>query len=110
MVMSLLKVTCTRVYVQKGHSVDSFSHGNSSRPTREDPNPMQFSSMRRRSGAEGGGFDGGEGAYRHEVRRGSLLTRAVNAVFAFVRMAEFEIVFVLFLLVAFLIFKDLVST
>ncbi|KAG8390750.1 hypothetical protein BUALT_Bualt01G0116000 [Buddleja alternifolia] len=39
----------------------------------------------------------------------SLLTRAVNSVFNFVRFAEFEILFVLFFLVAFLIFKDLTS-
>ncbi|KAI3470342.1 hypothetical protein Pfo_027005 [Paulownia fortunei] len=39
----------------------------------------------------------------------SLLTRGVNSVFAFVRFAEFEILFVLFFLVAFLIFKDLTS-
>jgi hypothetical protein len=31
-------------------------------------------------------------------------------VFRFVRLAEFEILFVLFFLVAFLLFKDLVST
>ncbi|KAG6526336.1 hypothetical protein ZIOFF_016319 [Zingiber officinale] len=43
------------------------------------------------------------------VRRESLLTRAVSSVFAFVRLAEFEIVFILFLVVAFLIFKDLTS-
>ncbi|XP_051121479.1 uncharacterized protein LOC127244925 [Andrographis paniculata] len=39
----------------------------------------------------------------------SLLTRTVNSVFAFVRFAEFEILFVLFFFVAFLIFKDLTS-
>ncbi|XAR64884.1 hypothetical protein NMG60_11008770 [Bertholletia excelsa] len=39
----------------------------------------------------------------------SFLTRAVNSVFAFVRLAEFEILFVLFFLVAFLIFKDLTA-
>ncbi|KAK6144974.1 hypothetical protein DH2020_021803 [Rehmannia glutinosa] len=39
----------------------------------------------------------------------SLLTRSVDSVFAFVRFAEFEILFVLFFLVAFLIFKDLTS-
>ncbi|XP_057822225.1 uncharacterized protein LOC131034671 [Cryptomeria japonica] len=42
-------------------------------------------------------------------RSESLLTRAVNKVFGFVRFAEFEILFVLFLLIAFLIFKDLTS-
>ncbi|XP_038978894.1 uncharacterized protein LOC103709389 [Phoenix dactylifera] len=43
------------------------------------------------------------------VRRESLLTRAVGAVFAFVRLAEFEILFFLFFFIAFLIFKDLTS-
>ncbi|KAJ4847462.1 hypothetical protein Tsubulata_019166 [Turnera subulata] len=33
----------------------------------------------------------------------------VNSVFAFVRFAEFEILFILFFLIAFLIFKDLTS-
>ncbi|KAA8538934.1 hypothetical protein F0562_025626 [Nyssa sinensis] len=37
----------------------------------------------------------------------SLLTRAVDSVFAFVRFAEFEILFVLFFVIAFIIFKDL---
>ncbi|PWA90300.1 hypothetical protein CTI12_AA059150 [Artemisia annua] len=39
----------------------------------------------------------------------SLLTRCVDSVFKFVRFAEFEILFVLFFLIAFLIFKDLTS-
>lgn len=39
----------------------------------------------------------------------SLLTRAVDSVFTFIRFAEFEILFVLFFVVAFIIFKDLVS-
>ncbi|KAL0452274.1 UNVERIFIED_CONTAM: hypothetical protein Slati_1205500 [Sesamum latifolium] len=39
----------------------------------------------------------------------SLLTRMVDSVFAFVRFAEFEILFALFFVVAFLIFKDLTS-
>ncbi|XP_019235083.1 PREDICTED: uncharacterized protein LOC109215467 [Nicotiana attenuata] len=39
----------------------------------------------------------------------SLMTRAVNSVFTFVRFAEFEILFVLFFLIAYLIFKDLTS-
>ncbi|XP_074563458.1 uncharacterized protein LOC141820073 [Curcuma longa] len=43
------------------------------------------------------------------VRREPLLTRAVRSVFAFVRLAEFEILFFLFLVIAFLIFKDLTS-
>ncbi|KAJ8634307.1 hypothetical protein MRB53_027643 [Persea americana] len=41
--------------------------------------------------------------------RESALTRAVNSVFAFFRLAEFEILFFLFFLIAFLIFKDLTS-
>ncbi|KAK9088162.1 hypothetical protein Scep_027244 [Stephania cephalantha] len=40
-------------------------------------------------------------------RNESTLTRCVNAVFAFVRMAEFEILFFLFFVIAFIIFKDL---
>ncbi|XP_011624949.1 uncharacterized protein LOC105420961 [Amborella trichopoda] len=39
----------------------------------------------------------------------SLLTKAVKAVFAFVKLAEFEILFVLFFLIAYIIFKDLTS-
>ncbi|XP_028056288.1 uncharacterized protein LOC114260399 [Camellia sinensis] len=42
-------------------------------------------------------------------RNESFLTRSVNSVFAFVRFAEFEILFVLFFLVAFIIFKDLTA-
>jgi hypothetical protein len=34
----------------------------------------------------------------------------VDKVFRFVRLAEFEIFFVLFFLIAFILFKDLVST
>ncbi|BBN02685.1 hypothetical protein Mp_2g17220 [Marchantia polymorpha subsp. ruderalis] len=37
----------------------------------------------------------------------SLLTRAVESVFWFVRLAEFEILFVLFFVIVFLLFKDL---
>jgi len=48
---------------------------------------------------------GGGGSKRQE----SALTRAVTAVFAFVRAAEFEILFFLFFIIAFLLFKDLVS-
>ncbi|KAG9446087.1 hypothetical protein H6P81_012215 [Aristolochia fimbriata] len=55
----------------------------------------------------GGGRGRGRG--RAEPVRESALTRLVNAVFGFVRLAEFEILFGLFLLVAFLIFKDLTS-
>ncbi|KAG6483163.1 hypothetical protein ZIOFF_059803 [Zingiber officinale] len=43
------------------------------------------------------------------IRREPLLTRAVSAVFSFVRIAEFEILFFLFFVIAFLIFKDLTS-
>ncbi|OAY62083.1 uncharacterized protein LOC122721292 [Manihot esculenta] len=39
----------------------------------------------------------------------SLLTRMVNAVFAFVKLAEFELLFFFFFLIAFIIFKDLTS-
>ncbi|KAL9267669.1 hypothetical protein AKJ16_DCAP24763 [Drosera capensis] len=39
----------------------------------------------------------------------SALTRAVSAVFDFVRLAEFEILFVLFFVIAFILFKDLTS-
>ncbi|CAM6113519.1 unnamed protein product [Calypogeia fissa] len=38
----------------------------------------------------------------------SLLTRAVDSVFAFVRLAEFEILFVLFFVLIYIFFKDLV--
>ncbi|KAK7827191.1 hypothetical protein CFP56_031354 [Quercus suber] len=37
------------------------------------------------------------------------MTCAMNAVFDFVRFAEFEILFFLFFFIAFLLFKDLVS-
>ncbi|XP_062006731.1 uncharacterized protein LOC133723878 [Rosa rugosa] len=37
----------------------------------------------------------------------SALTRTVNSVFSFFRFAEFEILFVLFFVIAFIIFKDL---
>ncbi|KAI4369787.1 hypothetical protein MLD38_018191 [Melastoma candidum] len=43
------------------------------------------------------------------IGKESLLTRSVNAVFEFVRLAEFEILFFLFFFVAFLVFKDLTS-
>ncbi|KAK4781015.1 hypothetical protein SAY87_017121 [Trapa incisa] len=41
--------------------------------------------------------------------RESMLTRAVNAVFNLVKLAEFEILFFLFFVIAFIIFKDLTS-
>ncbi|CAJ1960697.1 unnamed protein product [Sphenostylis stenocarpa] len=48
-------------------------------------------------------------ARRGETRNQSLLTRAVVAVFAFVRQAEFEILFFLFFFIAYLLFKDITS-
>ncbi|MFS8015321.1 hypothetical protein Hanom_Chr15g01354991 [Helianthus anomalus] len=39
----------------------------------------------------------------------SVPTRAVDSMFWFVRFAEFEILFILFFVIAFIIFKDLVS-
>ncbi|KAJ1269296.1 hypothetical protein BS78_07G200500 [Paspalum vaginatum] len=56
--------------------------------------------MRQQRGGVGGGRRGDDPG---------LLTRAVDKVFRFVRLAEFEILFVLFFLVAFLLFKDLMS-
>ncbi|NP_001333217.1 uncharacterized protein LOC100277175 [Zea mays] len=50
---------------------------------------------------------GGVGAGRREDDP-VLLTRAVNRAFRFVRLAEFEIFFVLFFLIAFFLFKDLI--
>uniref|UniRef100_A0A251SJK2 Putative dnaJ domain-containing protein n=1 Tax=Helianthus annuus TaxID=4232 RepID=A0A251SJK2_HELAN len=37
----------------------------------------------------------------------SVPTRAIDSVFRFVRFAEFEILFILFFVIAFIIFKDL---
>ena len=54
----------------------------------------------RRGGARGDSVNRAHGS--------SWWTKAVNSVFAFVRLAEFEILVVLFFIVAFLIFKDLV--
>ncbi|XP_062190888.1 uncharacterized protein LOC133894742 [Phragmites australis] len=51
---------------------------------------------------------GGVGGGGRRVEPG-LLTRTVDKVFRFVRLAEFEILFVLFFLIAFLLFKDLMS-
>ncbi|OMO92436.1 hypothetical protein CCACVL1_06854 [Corchorus capsularis] len=42
-------------------------------------------------------------------RKGWTLTDAVNGVFELFRLAEFEILFFLFFIIAFLIFKDLTS-
>ncbi|KAH7445330.1 hypothetical protein KP509_01G002700 [Ceratopteris richardii] len=49
------------------------------------------------------------GRFESSRTRPSLLTRAVNRILAFVRFAEFEILFILFLIIVFLIFKDLTS-
>lgn len=46
----------------------------------------------------------------HVARRPNLLTRAVQGVFDLVRLAEFEILFVIFLVIVLLLIKDLVST
>ncbi|KAF1881863.1 hypothetical protein Lal_00038504 [Lupinus albus] len=46
-------------------------------------------------------------ARRVETQNESWLTRAVMAVFTFVRYAEFEILFFLFFLIAYLLFKDI---
>ncbi|WOL19880.1 hypothetical protein Cni_G28682 [Canna indica] len=46
---------------------------------------------------------------RATVRQEPFLTRVVIALFSFVRLAEFEILFFLFVLIALLIFKDLTS-
>ncbi|XP_020687809.1 uncharacterized protein LOC110103432 isoform X1 [Dendrobium catenatum] len=53
------------------------------------------------SGGDSGGRRGGQ------IKRESLITRAVNSVFSFVRLAEFEILFFAFFVIAFLKFKDL---
>ncbi|MQL72494.1 hypothetical protein Taro_004834 [Colocasia esculenta] len=67
--------------------------------------------MRRRVGGVGVPGDDDDGGPRAGDRglEGSFLTRCVNSVFAFVRLAEFEILFVLFFVVAFLVFKELTS-
>ncbi|KAK4278134.1 hypothetical protein QN277_016022 [Acacia crassicarpa] len=39
----------------------------------------------------------------------SALTQAVESVFAFIKFAEFEILFVLFFVIAYVIFKDITS-
>ncbi|CAE5967264.1 unnamed protein product [Arabidopsis arenosa] len=50
------------------------------------------------------------GTNRVGMRRDdSLLTRFVDSVFYFFRLAEFEILFVLFMLITYIIFKDLTS-
>ena len=50
-----------------------------------------------------------EMARRVETRNELALTRAVGAVFAFVRYAEFEILFFLFFVIAYIVFKDIVT-
>ncbi|XP_057788854.1 uncharacterized protein LOC131005787 [Salvia miltiorrhiza] len=67
--------------------------------------------MAKRTGAPGMiGFDGVRRRRAVEsLPPPSVLTRAVSSVFSFVRFAEFEILFVLFFLTAFVIFKDLTS-
>ncbi|XP_024015359.1 uncharacterized protein LOC18023635 [Eutrema salsugineum] len=42
-------------------------------------------------------------------RDDSFLTRFVDSVFYFFRLAEFEILFVLFILITYVIFKDLTA-
>jgi hypothetical protein len=49
-------------------------------------------------------------ARRVETRNESILTRIVDSVFAFVRQAEFEILFFLFFFIAYILFKDIVSS
>ncbi|KAM6568373.1 hypothetical protein CsatB_016358 [Cannabis sativa] len=51
----------------------------------------------------------GPGRLGSRNQKESAITRVVNSVFGFVKMAEFEILFVLFFVIAFLIFKDLTS-
>ncbi|KAG2287346.1 hypothetical protein Bca52824_046950 [Brassica carinata] len=43
-------------------------------------------------------------------RDDSILTRFVDSVFSLFRLAEFEIMFVLFFIIAYVIFKDLVNS
>ncbi|KAL1542601.1 hypothetical protein AAHA92_26674 [Salvia divinorum] len=68
--------------------------------------------MAKRTGGPGMiGFDGvrRRRAVENPAAAPSMLTRGVSSVFNFVRFAEFEILFVLFFLTAFIIFKDLTS-
>ncbi|XP_024389228.1 uncharacterized protein [Physcomitrium patens] len=46
---------------------------------------------------------------KQRLTQPSLLSRAVDSVFRFVRLAEFEILFVLFFVIVYLLFKDLTS-
>ncbi|CAI9090903.1 OLC1v1025787C2 [Oldenlandia corymbosa var. corymbosa] len=65
--------------------------------------------MAKQRGSGGVGSRVGGGAGRRDYGSPSPLTRAVNSVMAFVRFAEFEILFVLFFVIAYIIFKDLTS-
>ncbi|KAK1306054.1 hypothetical protein QJS10_CPA10g01525 [Acorus calamus] len=56
-----------------------------------------------------GAADYRDGDWAGGQDRASALTRAVDAVFAFVRLAEFEILFFLFFFIAFIMFKHLTS-
>ncbi|KAK9733019.1 hypothetical protein RND81_04G038500 [Saponaria officinalis] len=49
------------------------------------------------------------GGSRRQQEELSWLSKIVDAIFNFVRVAEFEILFVFFFLIAFLLFKDLTS-
>lgn len=73
--------------------------------------PMRPRARRQGEGRGDGIIDGGgdDGAYRHQIRRPPLMTRGMNAMFAFVQLAEFEILFFVFWMVAFVLFKDLTS-
>ncbi|KAH9618899.1 hypothetical protein KSS87_011940 [Heliosperma pusillum] len=57
----------------------------------------------------GGGVGGSRRQQQQQQQQQSWLTTLVDSLFSFVRLAEFEILFVVFFLVAFLIFKDLTS-
>ncbi|XVF20443.1 hypothetical protein REPUB_Repub12eG0000900 [Reevesia pubescens] len=54
-----------------------------------------------------GGMNGDSG--RGRGRKGWTLSNAVNKMFEYFRLAEFEILFFLFFIIVFLIFKDLTS-
>ncbi|XP_074310705.1 uncharacterized protein LOC141646699 [Silene latifolia] len=56
----------------------------------------------------GGGGVGGSRRQQQQQQQ-SWLSTLVDSIFSFVRAAEFEILFVVFFLIAFLIFKDLTS-
>nr|XP_043618187.1 uncharacterized protein LOC122589920 [Erigeron canadensis] len=52
---------------------------------------------------------GGGGTGRGRREEEPLVNRCVDSVFRFIRYAEFEILFVLFFLISFILFKDLTS-